>query len=230
MGIFGFGFLFYPSHLLKAQETVDTRSGRLVVTVTDLIVAAGPINLEVKRTLVPEKKEPGLLGARWRLNIEKRLVKEKKQVRIEAENGSIVFTQEGGGDYRNGLGEWIRLEKNGRAIYAKRDGTREIYNSDGRLSEVDYRNYNRVSLTYVSNSRLSRIEGPRKTFLKLDTDPQGRLIRIESSNGDQITYQYSGENLSQVLKKRSSWFSGVCLSIKIWEGPLFSSRMDSISL
>ena len=190
-------FSFLPA--LQAREAVDPRSGRLSLSATDLMVAAGPVNLEVRRTLRPDKGEAGLLGSRWRLNFEKGLTKEKNRVRIEEEGGAISFAQERNPqEYKNDLAGRIRLEKNGQAVWWKADGTRETFDREGRLSEIDFRNDNKVRLVYGSDQRLARIEGPRKHALQFASDPQGRLVRIESSTGDLIAYQYTKEELTQV--------------------------------
>ena len=192
-------FFFVLPSTLQAQETVDPQSGRLSVSATDLVTAAGPVNLEVGRTFQPVKGESGLLGSGWRLNFEKRLIKENNRVRIEDERGPVFFTQEGNHpEYKNDLGGRIRLEKGGQAVWSRRDGTRETFDKEGRLTEIDFRNYNKVRLVYGPDKRLARIEGPRKQSLTFASDPQGRIVRIESSTGDLITYQYTKEELTQV--------------------------------
>jgi YD repeat-containing protein len=192
-------YLFVTLSPLQAQETVDPQSGRLSVSVTDLVVAAGPVNLEVRRVLQPDKGESGLLGARWLLNFEKRLTKEKKRIRIEEDRGPVFFTQEENRpEYKNDAGGRIRLEKSGQAVWLKMDGTRETFDKEGRLTEIDFRNFNKVRLVYGPDKRLAGIEGPRKQSLKFASDPQGRVVRIESSTGDLIVYQYTKEELTQV--------------------------------
>jgi len=197
-GILGVGLLLGSSFPLHAQQGVDPRSGRFAATVADLVVMAGPVDLEVRRTLLPDRGEPGLLGSRWRLSVERRLVKDKDRVRLEGDAGSILFTREGNAtEYKNPLGESIRIEKDGRAILTRQDGNRETFDPEGRLTEIDYRNYNRLTLIY-DKKRLARIDGPKKHFLKISSDPQGRIVRIESSNQDTVAYEYSGDDLTAV--------------------------------
>jgi RHS repeat-associated protein len=198
-GILGVGLLLGSSLPLQAQQMVDPRSGRLAATATDLVLTAGRVDMEVRRTLLPDRGESGLLGSKWRLNLERRLVKEKDRVRMEGETGPILFTREGSSTgYRNPLGESIRIEKDGRAILTKRDGRKETFDPEGRLTEIDCLNYNRVNLVYGTKKRLARIDGPKKHFLKISSDGQGRIIGIESSNHDVIAYEYSGDDLSAV--------------------------------
>src|SRR5580704_4192879 len=56
----------------RGAESIDPRSGDLSLTVMDLVVPAGPIRLEVARSLQPFPAGfRGMLGSRWRLNWER---------------------------------------------------------------------------------------------------------------------------------------------------------------
>ena len=56
-----------------AQELIDPRNGQLQLEVTDLVIAAGPLTLDVTRTFRSESAVPGALGRGWQLNWESSL-------------------------------------------------------------------------------------------------------------------------------------------------------------
>lgn len=80
---------------LDAQEIVDPRSGQLVLAVTDLTVQAGPVTLEIRRSLESMKRQPGLLGTRWRLNWESGLVPCGPLMLVEKAPREVAFSPAG---------------------------------------------------------------------------------------------------------------------------------------
>jgi len=195
--------LLLSASTLHAQETVDPRSGRLFLTVTDIVVNAGPVILEVQRSLDTRRNEQGLLGTRWRLNWESQLFHEGPVLVIEDSTGPAIFTREGGSlEYRSPLGERVTLGPDGAAVRTKADLTSERFDARGRLVERGYRNGNRVTLGYGPDGRLARLDGPRGGFLQLIADKDGRLTRVESSTGAAVSYRYTGGELTEVEDAR----------------------------
>ena len=93
---------------LGAQETIDPRTGRLFMAETDLVLGAGPVNLEVRRWLEQEESEGGLLGTRWRMNWEARLRRGDNVVLIQEDGTIIRFDSEAGeGRYKSVSGERV---------------------------------------------------------------------------------------------------------------------------
>ncbi|HEY2988784.1 MAG TPA: RHS repeat domain-containing protein, partial [Candidatus Binatia bacterium] len=136
----------------NAEERIDPRSGQLSLTVTDLVVADGPIKLELQRSLA----SGGLLGTRWRLNWESRLSRLADLAVIDDESGSILFNQ-AGSEYRSAAGERLTYENDGRAVRRKPNESTETFDSQGRLIERADRNGNKVALRYGPDGRLARI-------------------------------------------------------------------------
>ncbi|MBI4381147.1 MAG: hypothetical protein HY574_08135 [candidate division NC10 bacterium] len=184
---------------LEALEIIDPRSGRLFLTASDLTVQAGPVTLEIRRSLEDRRREPGLLGRRWRLNWESRLLRAGSLVMIEDAGVTVQFALEGSrAGYKTASGERVVFDKDGRATRTKLDGTKETFDAQGRLVERDYRNGNRVVFHYGPSGRLARIEGPRASHLRFTTDKTGRVTLIESSTGATVRYAYSNHELSKV--------------------------------
>ncbi len=184
---------------VQAQEVVDPRSGRLLLTTTDLVLRAGPIQLEISRTLDPQRTDRGLLGARWGLNWESRVVPRGPVLLIEEAPYPVAFTVTGTTPgYASVTGDRLVIERDGRSVRTKPDGTREAFDVQGKLIERNYRNGNRVTLHYDAGGRLSRLEGPKGSVIQFITDPAGRLTGIETSTGATIRYTYTKNELTEV--------------------------------
>jgi RHS repeat-associated protein len=191
--------LFGPT--LSAQEIIDPRLGQLFLSVTDLTVQAGPVTLEVRRALLNAGREPGLLGNRWRLNWESRLIQAGSLILIEEATGAASFTRDGAkAEYKSAVGDRLVFEKSGRAIRTKLDRTTEIFDAQGRLVERDYRNGNRAVVQYGPDGRLARIEGPHGAYLRFTIDKAGRMTQVEASTTATVRYAYQGGELVEVQR------------------------------
>ncbi len=191
--------LFFSGLPLDAQEIVDPRSGRLLLTVTDLVVPAGPVILEVQRSFDPRGKEQRLLGTRWRLQWEGRLFHYGELLVIEEGAATFIFERDAGKpEYTSSFGDRVVFGTDGRGVRTRLDETRDTFDPQGRLVERDLRNGNLVRLRYGADGRLTRIEGPRGTFLQFTADASGRLVSIESSIGKTVRYGYTGGELTEV--------------------------------
>ena len=194
-----FCWLVLSGYELNAREYIDSRSGRLFLTTTDLLLKAGAINLKIKRTLKNKGNESGLLGTRWRMNWESRLFREKAFVIIEENGIRLKYNLEQNGDsYKNIFGECVVFNKNGVGIRNKQDTTQEIFDAKGRLVERGFRNGNRIFLRYDEKDRLTRVEGPKGNFLKFTTDNEGRVTRVKASTGATVQYTYTKNDMSLV--------------------------------
>lgn len=188
----------------ETSEFVDPRSGMMSTGAVDMALQAGPVALEIERRLLPPVEADaasysgsvasGLLGARWRLNWESRLIHAGTMAVIEESRGATVFVREDETpNFRSGSGEFLELQSDG-AIRRNPDGSSERYDASGRLVSRDERNGNQIKLTYGANGWLERIDGPFQSWLRLTT-VAGRLMRIESSAGDRVEYGYEGHPL-----------------------------------
>ena len=191
--------LLLSASSLHAQENVDPRSGRLFLTETDVVVNAGAVSLEIQRSLDTRRNEAGLLGTHWRLNWESRLFHYRELVVIEEGAGSIPFTRDGGKpEYTTSSGDRLALEADGSAVRTRVDESRDGFDAQGRLVERDLRNGNRFALRYGADGRLTRIDGPRGSFVQFLIDPGGRVGRIETSTGKSVRYGYTSDDLTEV--------------------------------
>ena len=189
---------------LYAQEVIDPRSGKLFLTVTDIEVQAGPVYLKVERSLQTTEEQSGILGSRWRLNWESRLIRLGSIALIRESTGPVYFKNEDGDARFTGpSGAFLVVEKDGRAVWTRPDGHRVIYDADGRLVETNDTNGNRIGLHYSQKGRIQRVEGPGGGWFDFTLDDKGRLILITASTGAKVEYAYKRDNIAEVMKNGS---------------------------
>ena len=185
---------------IHAQEIVSPSSGRLFLRAADLVVQAGPITLQVQRTLPLFKDRPGLLGTQWRLmNWESSLTHLESEIVVLDAAEAFIFERERGKDeFKNLFGERLVLNKDGSVDRIRLDGSKAIYDKQGRLFKREDKNGNEVFFSYGQEGRLAHIKGPRGGSLKFTTDDQGLVTLIEASSGDEVRYSYVNGELSEV--------------------------------
>lgn len=199
LGLAGAWLTMAGGQRVYAQESVDRRSGHLKLAVTDLVVPAGPVHLEVRRWLEDREGAKGLLGAHWHLNWERRLIKRGDAILIQEEGGEVALAPASArGEYRGPGGERLVYAADGRAVRSKGDGSQEIFDADGRLVQRDERNGNKILVRYGASGQLSAIEGPYRSFLRFSVDGNGQVSRVESSSGETLHYAYAQGKLIEV--------------------------------
>jgi RHS repeat-associated protein len=183
-----------------ADIAVEPHSGRLLATVVDMAVPAGPAALTLARVLTPDGTGGRLLGPRWRLNWEIRLVPQGADMVVSDGSGDILLKRQGAaGDYRGPAGERLAVAADGGAALARPDATTDLFDRDGRLVERDLRNGNRIRLRYGPAGGLARIEGPYGSAIDLAADATGRLVRAAAGDGSEARYSYAGDGLASVV-------------------------------
>ena len=183
----------------NAAEAIDPRSGRLTLQVTDLVVPAGPVNLEWRRALIGQPGPEGLLGSAWRSNWDTRLLNAKPNFLIVDAASAVTFRPIAkGGAHVSATGERLTLGKDRRAVRTRNDGSKDMFDAQGRLIERDLRNGNKLVLRYAADGRLVRIDAPYANFLQIGTDPRGRVVSIDSSTGAAVRYAYDNDRLAEV--------------------------------
>lgn len=178
----------------QGEETIDPRTGRLALTATDVVLAAGPLSLDVKRAWQNVPAAPGLLGSRWRLNWECRLERRANQALIEDWRGSVTFSRDAAsGTYQSPSGDRLVLAAD-LAIRTLPDGTRETFDVHGRLTERRLPVGHKITLTYDDLGRLTKVSGPYDSWLRFTSNDEGRLTRIEASTGAVVRYRYGQQS------------------------------------
>jgi RHS repeat-associated protein len=191
--------VLFLSYSLYAQETIDPHSGQLFLTATDLVIQAGPISLELERSLQTAEEQSGVLGSRWRLNWESHLVRSGTGALIQESTGPVYFKKEAGGDRFVSLsGDFLVVDKDGGAVRIRPDRMKFIYDAEGRLIETRDANTNQILIHYSKKGRIDRIEGPGGSRFVFTADDKGRITLVEASTGARAVYTYKGDTLAEV--------------------------------
>jgi RHS repeat-associated protein len=169
---------------------IDPRSGKIFLAATDLTVPAGPVTLEIRRIWQTTPGQSGLLGKRWRMNYESRLVRAGSLAVIYETLGAILFSATQDAEHYTAPAGDALIVEGERAVRRKPDRTEETFDGQGRLVARKDRNGNAIALRYADNGSLSRIEGPYHAFLDFVCDEKGRLIEVKSSTGSSVHYSY----------------------------------------
>ncbi len=181
-----------------AVATVIPETGRLHVADLDLVVAASPMRLEVRRTLLARPDQYGLLGERWRLNWEQDLLRIGGLALLTDTLGVDTFAPAKGNDVLlNHRGEQLHFNDNGAATLTRADGTVERYDAYGRLVERADRNNNRIVLRYNEAGILEHIQGPHKAELHFKTDEVGHPTPPNAAGFCVETKIFGGRNDSR---------------------------------
>jgi RHS repeat-associated protein len=178
------------------RESIDPISGELSVTATDLQLEAGPVRLDVIRAFQQHPVIAGLCGSHWRMNWERRLIRNGRLVALLGLNQTEIFEPDVSSrldrtieHFRSPGGHFLAIQTD-RATWTAPNGVTETYDGQGRLLTRSDTNGSTVTLRYDHAGNLARVDGPFHTFLQFTTDSTGCVMRIESSNGDSVQYVY----------------------------------------
>jgi RHS repeat-associated protein len=179
----------------RADDTVDPTSGKLAVTVVDIAVSGGAVNLPVTRSL---GSGDGAFGAAWSSNWDAHLVKSGNAMVLYQGSATVNFAADGN-QYKAEGGATITGFNGGYAIH-RADLVTDYFDAQGRWMQRSYDNGYAAVLKYDAGGRLTGIDGPLGGSLVFTLDNAGHVTRIASSNGDAATYTYQGNALVAVTE------------------------------
>jgi len=214
----------------KNADPVDTATGNYNFTATDLRVPGRGLDVELARSYNSQDATPGPLGHGWSHSFNIYLTN------ITSSSASLHYSDGKVLDYINQAGTttftssypgyYDSLVRNGDATWTlkKTDQRNYQFDSSGRLTAIQDRNNNQLSLSY-SGSNLSQVTdtvgrtftfGYSGSLLTGITDPGGRnlqfsydgnsnLISFRDANGNTNTYNYdSGSRLLKIVDGRGN--------------------------
>ena len=177
----------------QANSSLDSKPGLH----TDLAVPAGAMLLRLQRK--PARLQRGSLGAHWRHNWESRLTRSARRTQIEDWAGITSFTQVRKSlVYESTTGDKLTFTTVGKAIRQTANGTSETFDAAGRLLERTYPRGIKISLRYNPQGKLIRVESSGKASLSFVTDSSGYVVKVESSSGAEVRYTYDKDDLIEV--------------------------------
>ncbi len=187
-------------------DPVDASTGSYVLHTTDFILACIPSALKLERTYRSTCKEVSVLGKGWQFPYASRLYRDtQKEGRVHLytiTGHSVCFEAEDGRwiNQSKGTSRFALETDENRNVHILTDvmeHTRCVYDSEGRLSYVEYPNRQRLTFFYTEDG-LSRIVTPLNNVLEAESR-KGRLLQITDEIGRRTQYRYAEDLLTDVV-------------------------------
>ena len=187
-------------------DPVDAATGSYVLHTTDFILACIPSALRLERTYRSTCKETSVLGKGWQFPYASRLyrdTKKERRVHLYTITGHSVCFEAKDGRWINqskGTSRFALETDENRSVHILTDimeHTRCVYDSEGRLSYVEYPNRQRLAFFYTEDG-LSRIVTPLNNVLEAESR-KGRLLQITDEIGRRTQYRYAEDLLTDVV-------------------------------
>ena len=221
-GLFGMEFNFWESLRRNAfanaltafiSDPVDAVTGTYVIHTTDFILASVPMSLQLDRAYYSTSGKSSVLGWGWSFPYASRIYRDTQdmehiRLHLEAITGhSLCFENEDG--------RWInqcRGTARFRLAVQEDAGCREqetflltdvvehtlcAYDSQGRLSYVEYPNDQRLTFAYGEEG-LKQITTPLGNVLEVECS-KGHILQITDEIGRRTQYRYAGDYLVDVV-------------------------------
>ena len=187
-------------------DPVDASTGSYVLHTTDFILACIPSALKLERTYRSTCKEVSVLGKGWQFPYASRLYRDTQKegrVHLYTITGHSVCFEAKDGRWINqskGTSRFALETDENRSVHILTDimeHTRCVYDSEGRLSYVEYPNRQRLAFSYTEDG-LSRIVTPLNNVLEAESR-KGRLLQITDEIGRRTQYRYAEDLLTDVV-------------------------------
>ena len=202
-------------------EPINSVTGNMYIITADLNMPGKGTNFTFTRTYnnqAASAGQTGPFGYGWThsYNIYLTQDPENKLIKIkDGEGKGYLFADNQNGTYVSQRGEYSTLNKSGADfIWRKKDGSRYIFDADGRLTRIKDRNNNALTLTYSSQDqpitvtdssgrqinisyaqgRIRSVEGPGERTFIYDYDGKGNLISVTDPLGKTTTYSYNSKH------------------------------------
>ena len=221
-GLFGMEFNFGESLRRNAfanaltafiSDPVDAVTGTYVIHTTDFILASVPMSLQLDRAYYSTSGKSSVLGWGWSFPYASRIYRDTQDIEhirlhLEAITGhSLCFENEDG--------RWInqcRGTARFRLAVQEDAGCPEqetflltdvvehtlcAYDSQGRLSYVEYPNNQRLTFAYGEEG-LKQITTPLGNVLEVECS-KGHILQITDEIGRRTQYRYAGDYLVDVV-------------------------------
>ncbi|MCL6557985.1 MAG: S8 family serine peptidase, partial [Firmicutes bacterium] len=193
------------------ETGVNTATGNLSVSSTDMSMPAPGFSIEIRRTYNSRDDRNGLFGRSWRFGYEGE-IEGNATVRVTMPNGSVaVFKKKTDGSYAaEDSRHTLTRKADNTFILTTKEQVSYGYNTSGKLAWIKDRNGNQVTVDYNSSGKITGItDGAGRRFtvaynaqglIDSITDPasrkvcyeyeNGRLVRVRDSMGNIMRYGY----------------------------------------
>ena len=182
-------------------DPIATATGSYVEEAIDVAIPTAGMGLAASRVYNSADPAVGWLGKGWHFGYEAWLDVSGggAVVVLHAEDGQQVrYDRQVDGSYRGGPGVTARLASDGTGwLVTTRGQLERRFGSEGRLRRVSDANGNHLWLTYAESGALDSVIGSGR-LLTFESNPEGRITRVNLSDGRWVGYGYTDGLLTSV--------------------------------
>ncbi|MFC7441143.1 DNRLRE domain-containing protein [Laceyella putida] len=175
---------------------VNLVTGNLVISETDLELPGREPEMSIERTYNSRSKATGPFGKGWTFNYGMRVEEDSKGniVVHDMDGGNHYFQKQVDGTYSAPLGVKLTLKGSKATGWTITDKDQTVYTFDteGKLTQIEDANKNKLTLTYNDLKQLVKITDPSNREFNL-TYTNGRITQISGPDNRVWKYNYNFE-------------------------------------
>ncbi|MCK4735244.1 MAG: hypothetical protein KAT65_22515, partial [Methanophagales archaeon] len=180
---------------------VCSANGNLFISEKDIGIKARGFNIEIIRSYNSHRSgNLGPFGFGWTHNYNIKLVEnlDDSLTLYDGDGSKHIFISEGAGVYTSPAGIHSKLRNNidGSFVLLLKDGSRYNFNSYGVLLNIEDKNGNRLTFSYLGD-KLTKVEDDSGLNITINYHA-GKISSIVDPIGRQIRYEYLVNNLVEV--------------------------------
>ncbi|MCK5583567.1 MAG: RHS repeat protein, partial [Elusimicrobiales bacterium] len=182
------------------KNPVNTVSGNLLYWVEDIALPGGQLFVQLMRVYNSLAPKNGPFGYGWSFNYGMSVEENSENATLLiGDGGKRLFFKNADGIFSSPVGTYSKLSKEADGSYTLTHihGTRYLFSSGGKLSNIIDRNDNTIALAY-SQECLSSMTDPSGRVVNFECDADKRITKITDFTGRALTYQY--DNRGDMIK------------------------------
>ncbi|MFI7588201.1 polymorphic toxin-type HINT domain-containing protein [Spongisporangium articulatum] len=175
---------------------VNTATGAMVRTESDLAMTSFGLPFEANRIYSSRNSQPGMFGPGWSWTYDVRVVSSAgPDVRIQAEDGAqAVFNADGAGGFTRPAGVDSTLTKVGTGWQLHTADQRDyLFNAAGRLLSVKNKRGYGITLAYSTAGALTSLKDAAGRTVQVATNANQRITRLTLPDGRSVAYTYNAD-------------------------------------
>ena len=181
----------------QVGEPINVATGNASMADIDILIPFREIALELSRTYNSQDTFSGSFGYGWRSNFDISLSEQPDQSVIESDEEGVdtIYTSNGNGAYTSSAGKYSQLTKNldGSFILLRKHGRKLYFDSLGRLTKIEERNGNYLTITRLANGAISVVSDSAGRTLSFASDTQGKITQVTDPAGRVFKYVYDSQ-------------------------------------
>jgi RHS repeat-associated protein len=180
-----------------SPDPVNTYIGNYIYHYTDIKINEPGPDLLLERFYNAQSGSTGLFGRGWTTLFDVHLVEVDNLLfsgaQVRYSNGRTVNFPANGSGFDRAPTVFDELTRNGSGyILTRTDMSRYFFDDQGRLTQVEDRSGNTLTLTYTGDA-LSQVVGSSGRSLTFTSNSDGLVEQVDGPDGLTLTYTYNGD-------------------------------------